>query len=77
MLMKRTILMDDDYKPKAGDVVLVLWDEGVMFDLRLLRQSEPECPHGCCVPMWIGQPTTGEPTEVEIDVDDIFGEVIG
>lgn len=68
--MKLTIVMDDDYKPKAGDVVLVvLWDESTMFELRLMRQGDNEMT-------WIGHPTTGEVVDYLILEDDIFGEVV-
>lgn len=75
--MTAIVRIDDSYKPKAGDVVMVLEDEGVLLELRLVRQSEPECPYGCCAALWFAEQTQGDSTEVEIGEDDILGEVIG
>lgn len=68
--MKRTIEMDDDYAPQAGDVVLVLdQDTGALFEIRLVRETLDETE-------WVGHPTTGTIVDYYLELDDVLGKVI-
>jgi hypothetical protein len=68
--MNCTVKIADDYEPQVGDVVLVLEEEGALYQVRLMKP--PADPESC----WLAEPMTGKPVVIHVHEDELLGQVV-